>query len=110
MFLIYSESDSLVKPSATWSQKHPYCFFCLVTMLVLSFAFVVMVMGGAVVLSHNRSASLYIGQRWSDAQYPLLRGIRYLALPFHRFFDLTFMQDWECLVNNPAFSPGMFNL
>lgn len=37
--------------------------------------------------------------------YPFLRITRFLALPMHRFFDLSYMQEWICIIDNPAYIP-----
>ena len=99
-------SERPMQPTAK-KQRPSYICLCLTSTMVLLCVLLVVVLGGAVYLSHNKSAAMYVGQQWSEAQYPLLRIVRFLAIPVHRFFDLTSLQEWECLVNNPAYSPGM---
>lgn len=55
----------------------------------------------------NPAVGLYVGQKTADLQYPLQRAVRLISLPLHRYIDLSKWSDWECMVNNPLYVPGM---
>lgn len=53
------------------------------------------------------SIALQFGQATADFQYPIQRVIRFMSLPMHRFFDLSKLSAWDCLIDNPLFIPGI---
>ena len=68
-----------------------------------------MLYAGLTVLSAaSPTFMLYIGQATADLQYPLQRVVRFMALPLHRFFDLSKLSAWECMVDNPLYVPGTY--
>jgi len=91
--------------SKTKAKKRSYLSCCLqVTAFIILLP--IMLYAGLTVLSEaSPTFMLYIGQATADLQYPLQRVVRFMALPLHRFFDLSKLSAWECMVDNPLYVP-----
>lgn len=91
--------------SKTKTKNRSYLCCCLQVAGFILLLPVVLYMALSLLSSANPSIGLYIGQATADLQYPLQRVIRFMSLPFHRIYDLSKLSAWECMVNNPLYTP-----
>lgn len=70
-----------------------------------------LLLGGVIVASeHNKQFALLVGRTFADMTYPIVRLVRLTTLPIHRWFDVSDMYSWECILQNPSFVPSKYNL
>lgn len=92
--------------SKTKTKNRSYLCCCLQVAGFILLLPVVLYMTLSLLSSANPTIGLYIGQATADLQYPLQRVIRFMSLPFHHIYDLSKFSSWECMVNNPLYTPG----
>ena len=92
--------------SKTKTKNRSYLCCCLQVAGFILLLPVVLYMTVSLLSSANPSIGLYIGQATADLQYPLQRVVRFMSLPVHRIYDLSKLSSWECMVNNPLYTPG----
>ncbi|KAK3729214.1 hypothetical protein QZH41_012252 [Actinostola sp. cb2023] len=94
------------KSNRTKHQGFSFCkciFIVTATMFCLSF----LIIGGVIVASEqNMQFRLFVGRTLADCHYPIVRLVRFITLPLHRRFDISYMHSWDCIIENPTFETG----
>ena len=67
---------------------------------------------GAAILKHNRRLNKTISDMYFDSQlnFQYIRLARFMALPMHKLSNLQSFYKSECLIKNPIFEEGEWNL
>ena len=102
-------SEKIGTPAHEHIKKQHHHWYCLRKLAYFTLCGVFLLIGVGMACNYNQQCSLYASQTMADISYPLIRIIRFVALPIHKFHDMSFMNKWDCIIDNPLYVPGTVN-